>query len=58
MNEHIDKARKYIAVWGETADRLKALSERVGRTQIELAHDAIAQLDAALTAEGGSPHAG
>ena len=51
MAKGIDKARKYLAVWGEDADRLKALSQHTGRTQVELLHEAIIALEQHLVAK-------
>jgi glutamyl-tRNA reductase len=41
-----DKARKSIAAWGITADELKALSEKTGKSQIELLYNAVRDLAA------------
>jgi hypothetical protein len=46
--EKIDKARKAIALWAEDATRLQRLSARTGRTQVELLHQAIKELDKKL----------
>jgi predicted DNA-binding protein len=48
MVEKIDKARKAIALWAEDATRLQRLSARTRRTQVELLHQAIKELDQKL----------
>jgi predicted DNA-binding protein len=45
MVEKIDKARKAVALWAEDVTRLQNLSARTGRTQVELLHQAIKELD-------------
>jgi predicted DNA-binding protein len=57
MAKDIDKARKYLALWGEDADRLKQLSQETGRTQVELLHEAILTLQRHLMAKKEQCHA-
>ena len=55
MPEKIDKARKYIALWAEDADRLKRLSQATGKTQVALAHEALTALEHHLTSTHKEP---
>ena len=45
MQEKIDKARKHVAVWAVSADRLKHLSDETGYTMVELFHQALKLLE-------------
>jgi hypothetical protein len=57
MPDVIDKARKYIGIWTEDASRLKRLSQQTGRTQVELAHEALVELERKLTTKKGEKNA-
>jgi predicted DNA-binding protein len=57
MPDKIDKARKYLALWAEDADRLKQLSQQTGRTQVELLHEAIGNLARYLVTKKEQSHA-
>jgi predicted DNA-binding protein len=57
MPQKMDKARKMIALWAEDANRLKRLSDHTGRTQVELIHEAIVELERILNSEEETPHA-
>ena len=39
-----EKGRKVIMIWAEDTDRLRRLSRLTGRTQVDLLHEAIAEL--------------
>lgn len=54
MHPKIDKARKYVAIWGESANLLKDISTKTGRTQVELIYDAIRDLDAKVEREAAA----
>jgi hypothetical protein len=45
MPEKIDKAKKHVAVWAVSADRLKRLSNATGTTMVELFHEALQVLE-------------
>jgi hypothetical protein len=45
MPKKIDKARKLVAVWAVSANRLKRLSDRTGTTMVELFHEALQVLE-------------
>jgi predicted DNA-binding protein len=49
MVQKIDKARKSLALWAEDVTRLQHLSAATGKTQVELAHEAILELERQLT---------
>lgn len=51
MKLKMDKARKQLSIWGETAARLKALSEQTGESQTELIHQAVLALEYRLAME-------
>jgi predicted DNA-binding protein len=53
--EKIDKARKSVALWAEDVTRLQHLSARTGRTQVELLHQAIKELDQKLPVHEEDP---
>jgi predicted DNA-binding protein len=53
--EKIDKARKAVALWAEDVTRLQRLSARTGRTQVELLHQAIKELEKKLPREEEAP---
>jgi predicted DNA-binding protein len=53
--EKIDKARKAVSLWAEDVTRLQHLSARTGRTQVELLHQAIKELDKKLPREEEAP---
>lgn len=45
MREVINKTVKYVAMWAEDAHRLKRLAQQTGRTQVELVHEALVDLE-------------
>jgi hypothetical protein len=51
MPLNVDKTRRTCTLWTETADLLRALSYRLNRSQVELLHEAVVDLEHKIMAD-------